>query len=98
LAERISIDQLMISGFRAYLKEQIFKLSENGKPRSLAVFAPNAKGKSSLVDALEFFFSADGTLERLGQRRSGTKAGPEALKHVRCGDVNRAGFAGGSNS
>jgi hypothetical protein len=86
MAERITIDRFTVSGFRAYLKEQTFRLHENGKPKSLAVFAPNAKGKSSLVDALEFFFSEEGTLKRLGQRRSGTQAGLEALGHVRAHD------------
>jgi hypothetical protein len=89
MAERITIDRFTVSGFRVYLKEQIFRLNENGKPRSLAVFAPNAKGKSSLVDALEFFFSEEGTLKRLGQRRSGTQAGLEALEHVRAQDAGQ---------
>lgn len=90
MPERIIIDQLSILGFRAYLEEQSFQLSENGKATSLAVFAPNAKGKSSLVDALEFYFSCDGTLKRLGQRRSGTQAGFEALRHVRIANGDSA--------
>ncbi len=64
----ITIERLTIAGFRAYLHEQEVTLRQHATPKSLAVFAPNAKGKSSLVDALEFFFSEDGTLERLGQR------------------------------
>jgi len=79
----ITLDRLTIAGFRAYLREQDVALRQGATPKSLAVFAPNAKGKSSLVDALEFFFSEDGTLERLGQRRSGRQAGREALEHVR---------------
>ncbi len=82
----ITIERLTIAGFRAYLREQEIALRRDGTPKSLAVFAPNAKGKSSLVDALEFFFSQDGTLERLGQRRSGRQAGREALEHVRAGE------------
>jgi hypothetical protein len=80
---RITLDRLTITGFRAYLREQEVALRQHATPKSLAVFAPNAKGKSSLIDALEFFFSEDGTLERLGQRRSGRQAGREALEHVR---------------
>lgn len=80
--ERITIEQLKVAGFRAFLQGQTFQLASNAVPQSLAVFAPNARGKSSLVDALEFFFSDDGTLQRLGQRRSGTQAGREALAHV----------------
>ena len=78
----ITIDRLTIAGFRAFLEEQSFTLYESKRPKSLAVFAPNAKGKSSLVDAIEYYFSEDGTLERLGQRQFGTKAGPDALRHV----------------
>jgi hypothetical protein len=82
VSETINIEGLTVSGFRAFLQEQTISLARGGKPISLAVFAPNAKGKSSIVDAMEFFFSEDGTLEKLGQRRSGTKAGPDALAHV----------------
>ena len=45
------------------------------------VAAPNGKGTSSLVDAVEFVFSKEGTVERLGKVRSGTQAGKEALFH-----------------
>jgi len=81
--KRITIEKLTIWGFRAFLEGQIFHLTSEGRPQSLAVFAPNARGKSSFVDALEFFFSDQGTLERLGQRRSGTHAGREALAHFK---------------
>ena len=50
---------------------------------SLAIFAPNAKGKSSLVDAFEYYFSEDATLQRLGLRASQTQTGPAALEHVK---------------
>ncbi len=83
MTNNIVIKDLLLSGFRAYLSEQSFILFEGGRPKSLAVFAPNAKGKSSLVDAIEFFFSPDGTIKRLGVRRSGTHAGQEALEHVK---------------
>jgi len=73
------IQSISLQGFRAYLAEQTFELPDG---KSLAIYAPNAKGKSSLVDAIEFFFSAQGTLKRLGERKSGTQAGPEALEHV----------------
>ena len=86
----ITIERLTIAGFRAYLHEQEVTLRQHATPKSLAVFAPNAKGKSSLVDALEFFFSEDGTLERLGQRRSGRQAGREALEHVKAEEVGVA--------
>ncbi len=82
MAEIITVSEISIAGFRAFLQPQSFTLRRGDTPLSLAVFAPNAKGKSSLVDAIEFFFSSDGTLARLGLRRSGTHAGRDALGHV----------------
>jgi hypothetical protein len=76
---RIKIEKVTLSGFRAYLNEQTFSLLQGKTHKSLAIFAPNAKGKSSFVDAFEFFFSGDGTLARLGLRRSSMQAGKEAL-------------------
>lgn len=73
------LQSIQLQGFRAYLARQQFNLRPG---KSLAVFAPNAKGKSSLVDAIEVFFSATGSLKKLGERKSGTQAGPEALEHV----------------
>ncbi|MCH9028150.1 MAG: AAA family ATPase, partial [Bacteroidetes bacterium] len=80
---QINLEKLSISGFRAFLQEQHFLLFQKGSPKSLAIFAPNAKGKSSLIDAIEYFFSKDGTLKRIGLRRSGTQAGREALEHYK---------------
>lgn len=79
---KIFIEQVTLAGFRAFLSEQAISLYE-GAPRNLTVFAANARGKSSIVDAIEFFFSSDGTLTRLGKIKSGNQAGREALDHVR---------------
>jgi hypothetical protein len=78
----ITIESLGVQGCRAYLQPQTFNLHRGNIPLSLAVFAPNAKGKSSLVDAFEYYFSEDATLERLGRRAVQTKAGPLAMVHV----------------
>ena len=78
----ITIEKLELAGFRAYLKPQTFQLRGRSSPFSLAVFAPNGIGKSSLVDSLEYYFSKDGTLKRLGQRSSSTQAGLGAVRHV----------------
>jgi energy-coupling factor transporter ATP-binding protein EcfA2 len=72
------LDSLTLAGFRAYLDPKTF---EFGTKRCLAVFAPNGKGKSSIVDGLEFMFSADGSLVRLGGRAGNNNAGPAALAH-----------------
>lgn len=75
----LKLQAITLQGFRAYLAQQTFDLRPG---KSLAVFAPNAKGKSSLVDAIEVFFSETGSVVRLGAKKSDTKAGPEALEHV----------------
>lgn len=74
---------LLVQGFRAYLDPKTFDFSTQ---RSLAVFAPNGHGKSSIVDALEFAFSEDGSLERLGVRAIHNKAGVSALAHHLAGE------------
>ena len=78
MAEPYFLQSLVLSGFRAYLQPKTFDFS---KKRCLAIFAPNGSGKSSVIDALEFMFSKDGTLERLGQRAINNQAGPLALAH-----------------
>jgi hypothetical protein len=72
------LQYLELTGFRAYLHPKKFDFS---KKRCLAIFAPNGNGKSSVIDALEFMFSKDGTLERLGLRTINNNAGPVALAH-----------------
>ena len=69
---------LSVQGFRAYLDPKTFNFASK---RSLAVFAPNGSGKSSIVDAVEFMFSDSGTLDRLGLRAIHNSAGPSALIH-----------------
>lgn len=83
------ISRLRISGFRAYLDEVTFEL-KGGK--SLAVFAPNGHGKSSLVDALEFLLSDEGTLAKLGVRKSSNQAGIEALPHILAAERKQEAF------
>ncbi|HYD07163.1 MAG TPA: AAA family ATPase [Reyranella sp.] len=78
MAEPHFLQSLSLTGFRAYLQPKTFDFS---KKRCLAIFAPNGGGKSSVIDALEFMFSRDGTLERLGQRAINNQAGPVALAH-----------------
>jgi len=78
MADPALFHSLTLEGFRAYLQPKTFDFSK--KP-SLAIFAPNGLGKSSVIDALEFLFSEHGTLERLGQRTQNNQAGPSALAH-----------------
>ena len=78
MADPYFLQSLGLVGFRAYLKQKEFNFSQK---RCLAIFAPNGHGKSSVIDALEFMLSKDGTLERLGQRAINNQAGPSALAH-----------------
>ena len=79
---RITLSEIELRGFRAFLEPQRVSFSDGKQVQSLAIFAPNAHGKSSLVDAFEFLFSPNGTLERLGQKQQQSKAGKDALAHV----------------
>ncbi len=78
MADPYFLKSLDLSGFRAYLHPKAFDLS---KKRCVAIFASNGNGKSSVIDALEFMFSEDGTLERLGLRAVNNEVGPAALAH-----------------
>ncbi len=78
MADPYLLQSLELAGFRAYLQPKTFDFT---KKRCLAIFAPNGSGKSSVIDALEFMFSKDGTLDRLGQRAINNQAGPGALAH-----------------
>jgi len=84
--EPVTVDSIALEGFRAYLDRRELCLASRQGARSLAVFAPNATGKSALIDGFEFFFSATGTLQRLGDRRADTRAGPPALAHNLAGE------------
>lgn len=78
MPDAFRIKTLKVTGFRAYLLPQTFDFSQKS---CLALYGPNACGKSSLVDSIEFYLSEDGTLERLGTRTINNFAGPLALKH-----------------
>lgn len=84
MTEPITIEEIELQGFRAFRKPQSVLLHEKRK-KSLAIFAPNGAGKSSLVDALEYYVADKATLDRLGKRASGTLAGPEYVRHVSVG-------------
>jgi recombinational DNA repair ATPase RecF len=79
------LQSLNLAGFRAYLQPKTFDFSSR---RCWAIFAPNGSGKSSIIDALEFMFSKDGTLERLGQRAINNQAGAIALAHNLAEEAN----------
>ena len=82
----ITIEKIKLQGFRAYLRCQTIELARNNRPLSLAIFGHNAKGKSSLVDSFEYYFSENATLKRLGKRAVHAYAGPKAIEHVDADD------------
>lgn len=78
MADPYFLHSLSLSGFRAYLQPTSFNFSSK---KCIAIFAPNGNGKSSVIDAMEFMFSKDGTLGRLGLKAINNQAGPAALAH-----------------
>ena len=85
MADPCFLQCLEVAGFRAFLQPKSFDFS---KKRCLAIFAPNGYGKSSVIDALEFMLSEDGTLTRLGKRAVHNQAGPAALAHNLAAETN----------
>ena len=82
MTESIIIEQIDLQGFRGFLKPQSIVVRK-GRQNSLAIFAPNGNGKSSLVDALEYYFKeGTATLDRLGVKATDKKAGRKYVPHV----------------
>jgi hypothetical protein len=59
-----------------------FELAEERSPRSIAIYAPNACGKSSYADAVEYLFSAEGSVGHLGTGGASERGGRQAIPHV----------------
>lgn len=82
MTEPIVIEQIDLQGFRGFLEQQSVVIRK-GNQKSLAIYGPNGNGKSSLVDALEYYFKeGKPTLERLGVKASGKYAGRKFVAHV----------------
>lgn len=85
------IDRIVLDGVRAYNDRQEIVLSDTTPKKNLVIFAQNGLGKSSIVDALEYFFSDDGVIERFGKINSDTKAGRDSIVHVDAAAQGRTG-------
>jgi hypothetical protein len=59
-----------------------FELTHERCPRSIAIYAPNACGKSSYADAVEYLFSEEGSVGHLGTGEASERGGRQALSHV----------------
>lgn len=78
--EPIRVSKIVIQGIKGILKPVELSLGKASKPCSLAIFAPNACGKSGIADALEYFFQ--GEVEHLCIRSDSEAGGKAALPHI----------------
>jgi hypothetical protein len=81
----IRVEKIAVQGFRGFLDQREFQLAAGKRPLSVCIFGDNGTGKSSVGDAVEFFFSPDGVLTRLGKARTENNAGISAIRHARAG-------------
>lgn len=86
----LKINSFRLAGFRGYPQEERFDLLLGDRPGHLVVFGRNARGKSAISDAFEFFFSADGSLARFKQRETQTTPGRRALVNDKAEAAGRA--------
>ena len=82
MTKPILIERIDLRGFRGFLKQQSIVVRKSPQ-NSLAILANNANGKSSLVDALEYYFKeGKATLARLGIKTTDKQAGRKYVNHV----------------
>ena len=78
----MKIDHLSIQGFRGFLDRRELPMAIGKHSTSLCIFGDNGCGKSSVGDAVEFFFSPDGILSRLKKSQTENNAGVSATRHA----------------
>lgn len=78
----ITVNKIIIQGIKGILKPVELSLGKASKPCSLAIFAPNACGKSGIADAVEYFFDEKGEVDHLGIKADSEKGGKPALLHI----------------
>lgn len=78
----MNITRLSIQGFRGFLDHRELPMANGRRATSLCVFGDNGCGKSSIGDAVEFFFSTDGILARLKKSQTENNAGISATRHA----------------
>jgi len=73
----LKIKKVKLSGFRGILNPQELSLIEEGdRPRSLVLYGLNSSGKTSIVDALEWFLSSKDEIEWLNHDEAKQKSYP----------------------
>jgi DNA repair exonuclease SbcCD ATPase subunit len=78
----MTIERLSIQGFRGFLDRRELPMASGKRATSLCIFGDNGCGKSSVGDAVEFFFSPDGILSRLKKSQTENNAGISATRHA----------------
>lgn len=78
----IRVRKIAIQGIKGVLKPIELSLGKSSNPCSLAIFAPNACGKSGIADALEYFFDEKGEVEHLGIKSDSETGGKAAIPHI----------------
>lgn len=81
----IHVERLSIQGFRGFLDRRELELCAGKSANSLCIYGDNGCGKSSVGDAVEFFFKADGILDRLKKSQTENNAGISATRHALAG-------------
>ena len=78
------VTKLSIEGVKGVLdRAGDFELAKKRSPRSIAIYAPNACGKSGYADAVEYLFSEDGGVDHLGKGGADSeRGGKQAIPHV----------------
>ncbi|HID64082.1 MAG TPA: hypothetical protein EYP49_15295, partial [Anaerolineae bacterium] len=78
------VAKLSMQGIKGVLdRAGDFELAEGRSPRSIVIYAPNACGKSVYADAVEYFFSKDGSVAHLGKEGADSeRSGRHAIPHV----------------
>ncbi len=78
-----AIRKISLQACRGFLERREIAMSAGKRPVSVCVFGDNGSGKSSIADAIEFFFAADGLIGRLKKKQNENFAGASALVHAR---------------
>lgn len=79
------VERLSIQGFRGFLDRRELELCAGKSANSLCIYGDNGCGKSSVGDAVEFFFKSDGILDRLKKSQTENNAGISATRHALAG-------------
>lgn len=81
-----AISNIAIQACRGFLEPREIPMSAGMRPTSVCILGDNGTGKSSIGDALEFFFSPEGIVLRLGKKQTENNAGASALVHAKAAE------------